>query len=144
MDEKTLRDAAKNHLIRAGLLTDVVPPWEGPIFARAQGAVIEDTSGKQYLDFNSGQMCSALGHNNPRVAKAVAEAATTLTHASSVYYNVPQIGLAKRIGELVEAPLAKSMFIQSGADSNEAAVLMARRYTGRPDIRLPPQLPRLQ
>ena len=134
MDEKTLRDAAKNHLIRAGLLTDVVPPWEGPIFARAQGAVIEDISGKQYLDFNSGQMCSALGHNNPRVTKAIVEAATTLTHASSVYYNVPQIELAKRIGELVDAPLAKSMFIQSGSDSNEAAVLMARRYTGRPDV----------
>ncbi|MBI3108636.1 MAG: aspartate aminotransferase family protein [Candidatus Rokubacteria bacterium] len=134
MDDRQLRQWAQDHLIRTGLLIDVVPPWEGPIFVRAQGSVIVDTAGKEYLDFNSGQMCSALGHNNPRVVKAIQEAATTLTHASSVYYNVPQIQLAKRLGDLVDRPLAKSMFIQSGADSNEGAILLARRYTGRPNV----------
>ncbi len=131
MEERELRQYADQYLIRIGLLTDVLGPGEGPIFARAQGSVIEDTAGKQYLDFNSGQMCSVLGHNNPRVAKAIQESATTLTHASSVFYNVPQIQLAKRLADLVDPPLAKSMFIQSGADSNEGAVLLARRYTGR-------------
>lgn len=131
MEEHELRQYARQHLIRIGLLTDVLPPWEGPIFTRAQGSVIVDTTGKEYLDFNSGQMCSALGHNNLRIAKAVQEAALTLTHASSVFYNVPQIMLAKRLADLVDPPLTKSMFIQSGADSNEGAVLIARRYTGR-------------
>ncbi len=131
MEERELRQYAEKHLIKNRLLIDVLGPAKGPIFVRAQGSVIEDTSGKQYLDFNSGQMCSALGHNNPRVVKAIQENATTLTHASSVYYNVPQILLAKKIGELVDPPLAQSMFIQSGADSNEGAILLARRYTGR-------------
>ncbi|MBI2527361.1 MAG: aspartate aminotransferase family protein [Candidatus Rokubacteria bacterium] len=134
MDDRQLRQWAQDHLIRTGLLIDVVPPWEGPIFARAQGSVIVDTAGKEYLDFNSGQMCSALGHNNPRVVKAIQQAATTLTHASSVFYNVPQIELAKRLADLVDRPLAKSMFIQSGADSTEGAILLARRYTGRTAI----------
>src|SRR3970282_1228577 len=110
MEERELRQYAQQHLIRTGLLTDVLPASEGPIFARAQGTVIVDTSGKEYLDFNSGQMCSALGHNNPRVARAVQESARTLTHASSVFYNVPQIELAKKLADLLEPPLTKSMF----------------------------------
>ena len=134
MDESELRQYAEQCLIKNRLLVDVLGPMKGPIFVRAQGSVIEDTSGKQYLDFNSGQMCSALGHNNPRIAKAIQESSTILTHASSVFYNVPQIQLAKKLSDIVDLPLAKSMFIQSGADSNEGAILLARRYTGRLNI----------
>lgn len=124
-----LHRTADTYLIRNHLLTDVVPASDGPIFERAEGSVIWDTEGNAYLDFNSGQMCSALGHNNPRVARAIHHSSTTLTHASSVYYNVPQIKLAKMLAETLTAPLKRSMFIQSGADSNEAAVLFARRHT---------------
>jgi 2,2-dialkylglycine decarboxylase (pyruvate) len=45
--------------------------FTGPIFERASGAVVIDTNGKNYLDFNSGQMCSALGHNHPRIVAAI-------------------------------------------------------------------------
>jgi len=134
MDTKELHELAERHLVHHGLLSDIVPADQGPIFARAEGSLIWDTEGREYIDFNSGQMCSALGHNNPRVTRAITEAATTLTHASSVYYNVPQVRLAARIAEIVDAPLSRSMFIQSGADSNEVAVLLARRYTGRSGI----------
>ena len=134
MDTKELHGLAARHLVHHGLLSDIVPADQGPIFARAEGSLIWDTEGGEYLDFNSGQMCSALGHNNPRVARAVSEAMTTLTHASSVYYNVPQVQLAAKIAEIVDPPLTRSLFIQSGADSNEVAVLLARRHTGRSGI----------
>ena len=54
--------------------------------------------------------------------------------ASSVYFNAPQLRLAARLAETFDAPLSRSLFIQSGADSNEAAVLFARRATGRSGI----------
>ena len=57
------------------------PAWtrrrnEGPVFERALGSVVWDVNDKEYLDFNSGQMCSALGHNHPTVAAAIKDAAT--------------------------------------------------------------------
>ena len=134
MDETELREAADAHLIPAGILTDIVSASEGPIFARAKDSLVWDTAGKEYLDFNSGQMCSTLGHNNARVTKAITESAETLTHASSVLYNVPQIALAKRLAETLDPPLTRSMFLQSGSDSNEGAVLLARRATGRSGV----------
>ncbi len=134
MDLKTLRAAGARHLIRSELLSDVVSADEGPVFVRAAGAEVFDSDGTAYLDFNSGQMCSALGHNNPRVTEAVQNGLETLTHASSVYFNEPQLRLAARLAETFDAPLTRSLFIQSGADSNEAAVLFARRATGRSGI----------
>ena len=134
MDIAALRAAGARHLIQGELLSDVVPAADGPVFVRADGAEIFDSEGQAYLDFNSGQMCSAIGHNNPRVTQAVRDGLGTLTHASSVYFNEPQLRLAARLAETFDAPLSRSLFIQSGADSNEAAVLFARRATGRSGI----------
>jgi len=134
MNTDTWRAWGDAHVVRSGLLSDVVGANVGPIFERAAGTEIWDTDGKRYLDFNSGQMCSALGHNHPRVTKTVQAALEKLTHASSVYYNVAQVTLAKRLVETMKAPLNRCLFIQSGADSNEAAVLFARRATGRSGI----------
>ena len=134
MDIAALRAAGARHLIQSELLSDVVPAIDGPVFVRADGAEIFDADDRAYLDFNSGQMCSALGHNHPRVTAAVREGLGTLTHASSVYFNAPQLRLAARLAETFDAPLSRSLFIQSGADSNEAAVLFARRATGRSGI----------
>ncbi len=134
MDIEALRAAGARHLIQGELLSDVVPAIDGPVFVRAAGAEIFDADGRAYLDFNSGQMCSALGHNNPRVTEAVRKGLGVLTHASSVYFNEPQLRLAARLAETFDAPLSRSLFIQSGADSNEAALLFARRATGRTGI----------
>ena len=65
MNTQDLRNAAGAHLVRNGLLADVVPASERPILARAEGSLIWDTEGKEYLDFNSGQICSAHEHNHP-------------------------------------------------------------------------------
>jgi 2,2-dialkylglycine decarboxylase (pyruvate) len=130
MDHEQLDQYAQRHLIATGLLQEGGPPPDAPIFARAFGSEIEDVRGRRYLDFNSGQMCAALGHNHPRIVAAIEESCRTVIHASSVYHNVPQILLARRLAELLPPTLNRSLFIQSGADSNEAAILMARRYRG--------------
>ena len=131
MDSEQLRQTGEDYLIRSSLLSDVVAASGGPVFVRAEGSEVWDRDGNAYLDFNSGQMCSWLGHNNPRVTEAVQKGLSQLTHASSVYYNEPQVLLAKKLAETLDAPLTRSLFIQSGADSNEAAILFARRATGK-------------
>src|SRR5205823_12579851 len=102
----------------------------GPVFASGSGSEVEDVNGKRYLDFNAGQMCAALGHNHPTVTAAIKTACDTLIHAHSSYYNVEEIRLAERLARVMPAGLEKSLFLQSGSDANEAAVMIARQYTG--------------
>lgn len=109
----------------------------GPIFVRGSGSEVEDINGKRYLDFNSGQMCAALGHNHPTITAAVQSACDTLIHAHSSFFNVREIELAERLAGLMPEPLKKSMFLQSGADANEAAVNIARKHTGGFEVASP-------
>jgi 2,2-dialkylglycine decarboxylase (pyruvate) len=110
---------------------------EGPIFERGKDSVVWDITGKEYLDFNSGQMCSALGHNHPTITAAIKTACDTLLHAHSSHYNVKEIELASRLGEIMPRPLQKSLFGESGADANEMAMMIARKYTGGFEIASP-------
>ncbi len=110
---------------------------EGPVFASAKDSVVTDVNGKQYLDFNSGQMCSALGHNHPTVVAAIRAACDTMLHAHSSHYNVKDIELATRIGRIVPPPLQKTLFGESGSDANEMAMMIARKYTGGYEIASP-------
>src|SRR5262245_60862176 len=103
---------------------------EGPVFIRARDSIVTDVNGKEYIDFNSGQMCSALGHNHPTIIAAVKEACDTMVHSHSSHYNVKEIELATRLGQLMPSPLQKSLFGESGADANEMAILIARKFTG--------------
>ncbi|TMK30099.1 MAG: aminotransferase class III-fold pyridoxal phosphate-dependent enzyme [Alphaproteobacteria bacterium] len=93
----------------------------GPVFVSGQGSEVEDVTGKRWLDFNSGQMCAALGHNHPTVTAAIREACDTLIHAHSSYFNVQEIRLAERLARVMPEGLEKSLFLQSGSDANEAA-----------------------
>jgi 2,2-dialkylglycine decarboxylase (pyruvate) len=109
----------------------------GPVFASAKDSVVTDVNGKDYLDFNSGQMCAALGHNHPRIVAAIKEACDTMLHAHSSHYNVKEIQLAARLGALMPNPLQKSLFGESGSDANEMAVMIARKYTGGYEVASP-------
>jgi 2,2-dialkylglycine decarboxylase (pyruvate) len=111
--------------------------FTGPIFATGKDSVVVDVNGKQYLDFNSGQMCSALGHNRPEIIAAIQESCATLIHASSMYFNTKEIELAKRLADVLPSNLHKSTFLISGSDSNEAAISMAKTYTGRFEVASP-------
>lgn len=110
---------------------------EGPVFASASGSTVTDVNGREYLDFNSGQMCAALGHNHPRIVAAIKEACETMLHAHSSHYNVKEIELASRLGAIVPPPLQKSLFGESGSDANEMAMMIARKYTGGYEIASP-------
>ena len=109
----------------------------GPVLIRGEGSIVWDTNGKEYLDFNSGQMCSALGHRAPRVVAAIKEACDSLIHASSSIYNVYELELAERLAGVLPAPLCRAFFLESGADANEAAVQVAKIATGRTSIASP-------
>src|SRR5258705_9360665 len=100
----------------------------GPVFVSGQGSEVEDVTGRRWLDFNSGQMCAALGHNHPTVTAAIKQACDTLIHSHSSYFNVQEIRLAERLAGVMPAGLEKSLFPQFGSGPNQAAPVVARPY----------------
>lgn len=105
-----------------------------PILASSIGSTVVDTDGKEYLDFQSGQMGAALGHQHPRIVKAITETMKKLLHASNAMLNVPRLKLHERLGKLLPRPLQKSLFLVSGSDAIEAAADLARKATGGLDV----------
>ena len=91
-----------------------------------QGCHVYDADGKDYLDFVAGVAVNALGHCHPKVAAAIAEQAKTLIHCSNLYWNEPQVELAKMIVE--HSDFDKVFFCNSGAEANEGAIKLARKY----------------
>jgi len=93
---------------------------------KARGSVVEDIEGKKYLDFFPGWAVSGIGHCNERVAKAVAKQAERLLHVSNNYYSALQGELAKKI--IDNSFPGRVFFCNSGAEANEGAVKLARKY----------------
>jgi acetylornithine/N-succinyldiaminopimelate aminotransferase len=93
---------------------------------RGSGSQVWDDQGREYLDFVAGIATCTLGHAHPGMVAAVTEQAQTLVHVSNLYYNEPQGELAKW---LVEHSCAdRAFFCNSGAEANEAAIKLARKY----------------
>lgn len=113
------------------------PHHDGPIFERGAGSLVWDVEGKEYIDFNAGQICGALGHSPPRVVEAVIQAARTHVHSSSTFYNTQEIRLAEKLVSLLPAPLNKAFFGLSGSDAAEGAINVAKKVTGRYEIASP-------
>ncbi len=85
-----------------------------------------DVNGKEYLDFVAGIAVCNLGHSHPQVIAAVKKQLEKLTHVSNLYYTEPQAQLANL---LVDNSFAdKVFFCNSGAEANEAAIKLARKY----------------
>jgi predicted acetylornithine/succinylornithine family transaminase len=119
MDTKTLLEwSARYHTPNYG---------RTPIcLVRGDGLRVWDSDGREYLDFTSGLAVTALGHCHPRVTGAIQEAAATLLHVSNIFHTAPQIHLAKL---LCEHSFADRVFFgNSGAEANEAAIKVARKY----------------
>ena len=96
------------------------------VITRARAAHYGMTEGRSYTDFVAGIAVCNLGHAHPRISKALIKQADTLWHVSNLYYTVPQIELAKW---LVEHSFADRVFFcNSGAEANEAAIKLARKY----------------
>jgi acetylornithine/N-succinyldiaminopimelate aminotransferase len=93
---------------------------------RGWGARVWDEDGKEYLDFVAGWAVDSLGHCHPVVTQAVTEQVKTLIHTSNQFYTTPQIQLAELLVQ--NSCLDKVFFCNSGAEANEGAVKLARRY----------------
>ena len=96
------------------------------VIVKGDGTKVWDVDGKEYLDFTSGWAVNNAGHANEAIADAIAEQARTLLQTSNQFYTIPQLQLAEILVE--NSALDKVFFCNSGAEANEGAMKLARRY----------------
>src|SRR6516162_8904725 len=99
-------------------------------FVRGEGSYLWDDQGRRYLDFLSGLAVTSLGHAHPVVAEALATQARTLLHVSNLYDSEPQHEVAATLDRLIGGG-GKVFFANSGAEANECAIKLARKWGGR-------------
>jgi 2,2-dialkylglycine decarboxylase (pyruvate) len=115
---------AQSHLIRYG------GRFESMIIERAEGSFVYDADGRAILDFTSGQMSSLLGHGHPEIAAVVADYARRLDHLFSGMLSRPVVDLARGLAEVTPPGLDRTMLLSTGGEANEAAIKMAKLFTG--------------
>ncbi|YCH32360.1 bifunctional succinylornithine transaminase/acetylornithine transaminase [Erwinia sp. D4-22] len=106
----------------------MVPAYSPASFVpeRAEGSMLWDQNGKDYIDFAGGIAVNALGHAHPELQQALTQQAAKLWHTGNGYTNAPILRLAK---QLIDATFAERVFFcNSGAEANEAALKLARKY----------------
>ncbi|HLX30121.1 MAG TPA: aspartate aminotransferase family protein [Casimicrobiaceae bacterium] len=113
----------REHLIRYG--GDAYPE----VVEKAQGAYVFDASGNRILDFTSGQMCATVGHNHPNIVAAIKRSCDSALHLFSGMIPRSVVQLADALAQILPAPLRKSLFVNTGSESNEAAIKMAKLAT---------------
>ena len=96
------------------------------VIVRGEGTRVWDADGKEYLDFVAGWAVNNLGHSHPVITQAITEQAGTLLQTSNQFYTVPQLQLAETLIE--NSCLDQVFFGNSGAEANEGALKLARRY----------------
>lgn len=96
---------------------------------KGQGTVVEDSTGKQYLDFTSGIAVASLGHAHPAIVQALQEQSEKLWHISNLFDIPCQETVAKKL--IAHTHFAHAFFCNSGAEANEAAIKLARKHTGK-------------
>ena len=99
-------------------------------FKEGKNATLFDENGKDYIDFTSGIGVTSVGHSNDRLSNAIADQAKKLIHTSNLYLIEPQAKLAKKIAELYGQDVG-TFFANSGAEANEGAIKLARKYGER-------------
>ncbi len=104
------------------------------LVARANGAWVETADGRRVLDFTSGQICSTLGHNHPRIAAAIRGALDQVVHLNSWMLSEPVLALAERLTSLSPPGLDKVILLNTGSEANEVALKLAKMHTGRFEV----------
>lgn len=99
---------------------------QGKAFVKGQGARLWDEEGNEYIDFLAGIAVCSLGHCHPEITEAISHQASALLHVSNLFYTPPQANLAQLLCEKSFAD--RAFFSNSGAEANEAAIKLARRY----------------
>jgi predicted acetylornithine/succinylornithine family transaminase len=119
MTNREIIDLAQKHLMRNVGRYDLA-------FTRGRGMKLWDADGREYLDFLGGIAVCALGHAPEAVARVLSEEAGRLIHVSNYFYNEPLVRLSARLAE--SSGLSRAFFGNSGAEANEAAMKLARKY----------------
>ena len=116
------------------MLKDLEEKYVLPTYARnytnfvsGKNAVLKDDTGKDYIDFTSGIAVVSVGHGNEKVAKAICDQVSNITHISNLYVIEPQVKCAERIVKQSGYDM-KCFFANSGAEANEGAIKIARKY----------------
>jgi 2,2-dialkylglycine decarboxylase (pyruvate) len=104
------------------------------LVARANGAWVETADGRRVLDFTSGQICSTLGHNHPRIVAAIRGALDEVVHLNSWMLSEPVLALAERLASLSPPGLDKVILLNTGSEANEVALKLAKMRTGRFEV----------
>lgn len=122
--------SADRHLVRYSGAGD----FTREMIASASGSFVTTVDGRRILDFTSGQMSAILGHSHPDVVATVRDGIGTLDHLFSGMLSRPVVELAERLAGSLPDPLEKVLLLSTGAESNEAAIRMAKLVTGRHEI----------
>ncbi|RDW88761.1 hypothetical protein BP6252_00793 [Coleophoma cylindrospora] len=128
VDEKALMATADATLLNYG--TSFFPS----VITHASGIYIYTADGHRILDWTSGQMSCLIGHGHEEVVKTIHEHAASLDHLFSGMVSPPVIQLAKALTDLTPPGLDKAMFLSTGSESNEAAIKLAKFYTGKWEV----------
>jgi acetylornithine/N-succinyldiaminopimelate aminotransferase len=102
------------------------------VLDHGEGIKVTDIDGNEYVDMFAGIAVNALGHNHPKLVKAIQNQAAKLIHVSSIYYNEPALIYAKKLIDLTE--FDRIFYANSGAEANEGAIKLAVKYTGKNEV----------
>ncbi|KAI1362860.1 pyridoxal phosphate-dependent transferase [Xylaria arbuscula] len=128
IQEDTFWATADKYLMSTGV------PYSPAIITKAVGTRLYDHKNREILDFTSGQMSSLLGHSHPEIVDVVRKHVGELDHLLSSMITQPVVALAERLARFLPAPLEKSFFLNTGSETTEAALKMAKMYTGKFEI----------
>ncbi|WAC53555.1 aspartate aminotransferase family protein [Gordonia sp. SL306] len=118
----------QRHLLRYG---GTISP---ELIGRAAGSHVYTVTGRALLDFTSGQMSAILGHSHPDIVETVQRQIGTLDHLFSGMLSEPVVELSARLADSLPDPLDKVLLLTTGAESNEAAIRLAKLVTGRHEV----------
>lgn len=127
-DETSLVNKSQKYLLGFG--SDV----HEEIVTGTVGLYFYTASGKKLLDWTSGQMSCLLGHGHPEIVKVISDHAMYLDHTFSGMVSPPVVKLAERLCNMLPQGLDRAMFLSTGGESNEAAIKLAKVYTGKFEV----------
>jgi 2,2-dialkylglycine decarboxylase (pyruvate) len=100
----------------------------------AKGSAFYDVDGNEYIDLSSGQICALVGHNHPELLQQLIAQMSRVMHTGTHFLSEPILRASKKLAEIAPRGLRKTMFLSTGAEANEAAFRIAKKYTGREGI----------
>ncbi len=104
------------------------------VLNKGKGAIVWDINGKEYLDFTSSYGVALLGHSHPKIVEAVCRQAERLISCHAGFYNDVRTEFLQKLAGITPKDLDKSFLSNSGAESIECAIKLARKFTGKPEI----------